>query len=205
MEGGHKLDKYCSVKERYAIRGLFDESYDLTNQLYQKVKWLGSTTIGEKGIHADILRGAISHIAKLFCQKGILPYQFIEPPNTIGNCNYIALHGSKAIILPCRVEKEEAIPRYSIFRHNYTEYYNTGSLFPEIQEETIIKYIAATYGDNNYYEFQFGRVGIPGNREWIDSIPLTRGPYKTFATNQEKEKILVEVKEQISEGINDDE
>lgn len=195
---------YCPDRVRYALRGMFDEAYDLTNRLYGQVDWIGNTIISQKDIRAHILRAALANTAKLFCSKGTIPFIFREETNTIGNCSHIELIGKRAIILPCRVSHPSELPAYSIFRNNYTQYLNMDSLFPEYQKKSNVKYVAATYGDRGTSSFKFGKIGIPGEATWIDSLPLEQGPYMVFSTKEEKEELLVGIKEQMKEvGLND--
>jgi hypothetical protein len=198
------LEEICPNRVRYGIRGMFDESYDLVNKLYTDNKWLTRTNICKKDIKSDVLRGAIADIAKLFCEKGIIPYTFLEQPNTIHNCAHVELKGKSSVILPCRVENSSAMPTYSIFRNNYIENYNMDSLFPELQKQSKIKYLAATYGDNGVPNFQFGRVGIPGKKKWLDWLTLVQGPYKKFVTKHEEKELLVGIKEKSQEALDDE-
>lgn len=194
-----KLEDLCPPKVRYALRGMFDESYDLVNKLYSDTKWLSKTEICKFDIRTHVLRGAIAEIAKLFCEKGIIPYSFSEKPNAIVNCSHVELLGASSVLLPCRVETPRALPTYSIFRDNYTEYYNMDSLFPEFYKESEIKYLAATYGDYGTQTFQFGVIGIPGKSKWIDWKPLEQGPYRMFVTKHEEIDLLVGIREQLEE------
>lgn len=164
---------------------MFDEAYMVTNDALDKLKWLESNPVAF-GARPDILRAACSYAAKLWCDKGILPFKCDFLPNAIKNCYHVEMLGDGVRLFVARVEAPYAIAPHSIFRRNACHQI---TLFPDEQTELVNGFLA-TYGDGGKKEFQFGRIGMPGQKGWLDSISLDRGAYK-FTSNQEHEDLLV--------------
>ncbi|SMD16142.1 hypothetical protein [Sporomusa malonica] len=177
---------------RNAIRGMFDEAYTMTNELIQREKWLTENPVA-RDIRPDILRAASARTAQLWCAKGILPFRCSFQTNSIKNCHHVELNGEGVILLLARVDAPKSIPPSSTFRDNVFDI--NIPLFPEyaIEKNPNIKQgFLATYGDRGKYEFQFGRVGIPGAKTWLAELPLARGPFG-YITQKDHEEMLVEL------------
>lgn len=196
-----ELEEYCKSEflktfrkqDIHAIRGMFDEAYMINNKLYSMDTFLKETEIGLKDVRTDNLRAAIAKVAKLYCTKGILPYKYISPPNTLGNCRHIELRFDKKALFLARIEYPSCVPKKTLFRPAMPNM--EIDMFTEQEEiRRPINVYTATYGDGGADEFRFGKIGILGEISWLYSYPLVRGAYK-YISQSEEEEILVDLAE----------
>ncbi len=188
--------KVFKKRDTYAIRGMFDESYTICNELYSRNTFLNDTEIGIKDIRADILRAAVAKTAKLYCKKGILPFDFTTPPNSIGNCRHVELRfGDKSLYL-ARVDYPSCIPKKVQYRPCVPSLQM--NLFYDFQhdKEESIDVFLATYGDSGANKFKFGNIGILGEVSWLFAYPLQQKMYR-YITRTEKDELLVELDDSI--------
>lgn len=190
----------------HAIRALIDFAYESADALYQcqpnegMYNLLQETKVG-KGIWADILRASIACAAKMFCKKGVLPYIFKTPMNCARNCHHVKLCDENIQLYFARTQYQKDMPRKALYRASDMFQQN---LFYETFDIRKISTFAATYGDGGDHVFQYGRIGIPGEKAWIYSEPLKAGAYR-YPTKQEKTEILVQLNEEFRKQLRRDE
>ena len=199
--------KVFKQRDLHAIRGMLDEAYILNNELYSRNTFLQETEIGRKDVRAHILRAAIAKVAKLYCSKGILPYTFATPSNSIGNCRHIELKFRNNTLFIARVDYPGSVPCKAQYRPTVPdiEY----DLFDQNQkplscDEQSIDVFLATYGDVDRESFRFGDIGILGEGSWLFSMPLKQGVYR-YSEKKESEMLLVELTEDAEKEIREDE
>jgi len=191
-------------RDVFAIRGMLDEAYVLVNKLYSAKTFLNDTEIGTKDVRAHNLRAAIAKVAKSYCTKGILPYNFAMRPNNIGNCRHVELQFNSNTLYLARIDCTNSVPQKAQYRPTVPD--REWNLFEEIKlvEEKPIDVFLATYGDGGEEKFKFGTIGILGEVSWLYDHPLVQGAY-TYTSPKEKEDILVELTESAEMEIGKDE
>lgn len=189
----------------HAVRALIDLAYESADTLYRYqpndgINLLRATNMG-KEIWADILRASIAYSAKIFCEKGILPYTFETQMNCAHNCHHLRLYNKDGRLYFARTQYNRDIPRKALYR--VSDIIQT-RLFDEEASIKKIETYAATYGDGGEHEFRYGRIGIPGEKDWIHSKPLEVGGYQ-YPTKKEENEILVQLDETYKELLRRDE
>lgn len=185
--------KVFKKRDIYAIRGMLDEAYVLNNELYSRDTFLNDTEIGTKDVRAHILRAAIAKVARLYCSKKILPYDFATPVNTIGNCRHVELKFNDKTLYLARIDYPNCVPQKAQYRPSVPSLQMNLFDYQEVDEKSIDVFLA-TYGDGGNDEFKFGNIGILGEVSWLYSCPLKQGIYR-YITKTEQEEILVELTE----------
>lgn len=191
-----QFEQEFPMERIHAVRALVDLAYESADTLYKyqpndgMYNLLRATNVG-KGIWADILRAGIAYSARLFCEKDILPYIFETPMNCARNCHHVRLYREDVCLYFARTQYNKDIPRKALYRAS--DLIQT-RLFDEESDINKIKTYAVTYGDGGEHEFRYGRIGIPGEKNWIHSKPLKVGAYQ-YPTQKEKNEILVQLDE----------
>lgn len=190
----------------HAVRALVDLAYENADTLYKYqpndgiYNLLRATNVG-KGIWADILRASIACSARMFCEKGILPYIFETQMNCARNCHHVRLYSEDVCLYFARTQYNKDIPQKALYR--VSDLVQT-RLFDEESDIKKITTYAATYGDGGEHVFQYGCIGIPGEKGWIHSEPLKAGVYQ-YPTKKEKDEILIQLDENFKELLRRDE
>ena len=190
----------------HAVRALVDLAYESADALYRYqpnngiYNLLRATNVG-KGIWADILRASIACSARTFCEKGILPYVFETQMNCARNCHHVRLYNEEVQLYFARTQYHKDIPKKALYRASDIVQIR---LFDEESTIKKIETYAATYGDGGDHEFQYGRIGVPGETGWIHSESLKVGAYR-YSTKKEKDEILVQLDESFKELLRRDE
>ena len=189
----------------HAVRALVDLAYENADTLYKYqpndgiYNLLRATNVG-KGIWADILRASIACSARMFCEKGILPYIFETQMNCARNC-HVRLYSEDVCLYFARTQYNKDIPQKALYRAS--DLVQT-RLFDEESDIKKIATYAATYGDGGEHVFRYGCIGIPGEKGWIHSEPLKAGVYQ-YPTKKEKDEILIQLDENFKELLRRDE
>ena len=190
----------------HAVRALVDLAYENADTLYKYqpndgiYNLLRATNVG-KGIWADILRASIACSARMFCEKGILPYIFETQMNCARNCHHVRLYSEDVCLYFARTQYNKDIPQKALYRAS--DLVQT-RLFDEESDIKKIATYAATYGDGGEHVFRYGCIGIPGEKGWIHSEPLKAGVYQ-YPTKKEKDEILIQLDENFKELLRRDE
>ena len=190
----------------HAVRALVDLAYENADTLYKYqpndgiYNLLRARNVG-KGIWADILRASIACSARMFCEKGILPYIFETQMNCARNCHHVRLYSEDVCLYFARTQYNKDIPQKALYRAS--DLVQT-RLFDEESDIKKIATYAATYGDGGEHVFRYGCIGIPGEKGWIHSEPLKAGVYQ-YPTKKEKDEILIQLDENFKELLRRDE
>lgn len=183
---------------------MIDEAYVMTNQLYsQSNVFLSKNIIGLKDVWAPILRVAIVEAAKIYVKKGALAFELKIRPNEIKNCNHLELHRDAKTLYVARIESVYSLPRHAQYRP-ITPNFEDDLFVPRAFEDREIDVFVATYGDGGKHEFQFGDIGILGERTWLWAQPLIQGAY-VYTSKTEKEEMLVDLADSVIREIGKDE
>lgn len=201
----HQFKQAFPPERIHAVRAVIDLAYESADALYKyqppdgRYNFLRATDVG-KGIWADLLRASIAYTAKVFCEKGILPYTFETQLNCARNSHHIRLCNEGIYLYFARTQYRKDIPKKALYRGIDLIH---SSLFDEKSDIKKIRIFAATYGDGGEHEFRYGCVGIPGEKNWIYYEPLKVGLYQ-YPTRQEKNEILVQLDEKFKEQLRKD-
>lgn len=188
--------KEFSNNDIHAIRAMLDLGYEKADYLYsldQKNNCLIDTAIGKKDIWADILRAGIASAAKFFCKKGILLFEFQLKSNSCNNSRHIELYRDGKTLYFARTEYPDYIPPKALYRPTYNNIQENLFWAKPLAPKEINNFVA-TYGDNGEHAFQYGKVGILGEKSWLHSVPLVGGAYKMLSKS-ENEVVLVDLEE----------